>query len=95
MEGEERNVTGAFDLQGQSPLMLGADAGLATRTNFAFLGDEAAKDVNLLVVNRQMFIGTELADFGTRVVMAFLSLFYVSFVDLFHRILSPQQKNDT
>jgi len=51
-KGQQRHVTGAFDCDGQLPLMLGAYACLATRADLATVADKAAQEVGVFVVNR-------------------------------------------
>jgi len=60
--GEKGNVAGAFNGAGQLTLVPGTGAGLTPRPDFSFVGDKPAQNVNELVINVHIFIGTELAD---------------------------------
>lgn len=73
-------MAGAFDGMGQDALVFCAGTGLAPRADFAFLGGEAAQDIDLFVIDRQVFICTELADLGARIVAAFPTLFAIAVV---------------
>jgi len=63
---QQRHVPSALDGYRQSPLMLGAHTGLATRPNFTTLIDKTTQAVAILVVNIVHFIQTILAHSAPR-----------------------------
>lgn len=65
--GQQGDVAGAFDFGGNGALMSRTGAGLATGANFAFVGNIAAQQVCVFVIDLDVFVGAELADFGARV----------------------------
>jgi hypothetical protein len=59
---QQSQVTGALDRPCQLALVSGTRTGLAPGTDLPFLGDEPAQHFMLLVIDLQVFVGTELAD---------------------------------
>jgi len=55
-------MSGAFDGFGHHPLVLGAGARLAARSDLAALGDVTAQQVGLFVVYGVNLLGAELTD---------------------------------
>lgn len=55
-------------------LVFGAGAGLAARAQAAFFGHILAEKVNFLVIDRQGFVGAELAELGFRKEFAIAAL---------------------
>ncbi len=60
--GQERQVAGALDSVGKRALVLGAGAGTAARLDSGTIGDEAAKERDVLVVHVPDVIGAHDAD---------------------------------
>jgi len=60
--GKQGHVPRALDGFGDHALMFGASAGLAARADLAPLGDVAAEQIGLLVVERPNLLGAKLAD---------------------------------
>ena len=52
-------MASAFDGARQLALVFGADTGLATRTDLAFISDETTKNFDLLVINPGILVGAE------------------------------------
>jgi hypothetical protein len=73
-------MTGALDGVGKSSLMFCACASLAAWADLAFFGCETAQDIDLFIIDCQVFIGAELANLGTRKVTAFSALFAIAVV---------------
>ena len=55
-------MAGALDSTCHFSLVAGASASLAAGANFPLFRNETAQHINLLVINFQIFIRTELAD---------------------------------
>jgi hypothetical protein len=62
---QEGQVTSAFNRDSQRALVPGAGASLAAGSDFALFGDETAEHIYLLVVDGDILVHTELADFGS------------------------------
>lgn len=58
-------MASALDGYRQLALVSGAGTGLAPWTDFAIFGDEAAKHIDLFVIDADILVCAELADFGT------------------------------
>jgi hypothetical protein len=87
-------VAGAFDGSSDFTLMLGASSRLAARTNFSVLYDKAPQHIGVFVINDNVFIGAELADFGPRKKAAFsttLPRFVIAKIT--HGRLTPVSEN--
>jgi len=61
-ERQERHVSGLLDGCRHGALVLCAGTGLAARANAAFLCDVFSQKIDLFIVNRQGFVGAELAE---------------------------------
>src|SRR6186997_863600 len=62
---QQRQLPGAHDGHAQAALMLRARAGNPPRQHLAALGDEAAQQLDVLVVDVVDLVRAELADFTT------------------------------
>jgi len=62
-ERQQSNVAGALNGDAEPPLVTCANAGHATRKNFAALLHKLGKNVGTLVVDQVHFLDAELADF--------------------------------
>jgi hypothetical protein len=60
---EESDVAGTFDGSGQFTLMLGACACLTARADFSFFRNEPTQYISEFIIDVQILVGTELADF--------------------------------
>jgi hypothetical protein len=64
--GQQSQMAGALNFLGQNTLMAGTRASLAPWPDFAVFCYISAQKIDLLVINGNTFIGTELADFRAR-----------------------------
>jgi hypothetical protein len=76
-------MTGSFNGSSQDALMLSTGSGLSTGADLSLFSDQAAQNIRLFVVNGQMLISTELADFWAGIVPAFSALIHVIFISRF------------
>ena len=63
-KGQQGDLTCLLDRGSHDALVARTSASLAARADLAILGDIAAEQVRLFVVNCQCFVCTELAGFG-------------------------------
>jgi hypothetical protein len=64
--GQQSQVASTLDFMGQLTLVTGAGAGLAAGANLALFRHETAQHIDLFVIDLNIFINTELAEFGAR-----------------------------
>jgi hypothetical protein len=77
---KQTDMAGAFNCTGQGALVFGASTGLAAWADLPFFRYETAQNVRLFIINRQVFIGTELADLWAGIITAFAALFHIIIV---------------
>jgi hypothetical protein len=66
-EGQQGDVTGAFDGGSHLTLVLCTIASLAARTNFSIVRDKALEKVCFFIIDGLLFIRAELAELWARV----------------------------
>jgi hypothetical protein len=82
-EWKQADVTGAFDSSRKYTLVFCACTGLAARANLAFFGYQAAQYIRLFVIDRQVLVSTELADFGAGIITALTALVHIIIISRF------------
>jgi hypothetical protein len=89
-KGKQSDVAGAFDSASDRALVAGAGACLPTGANFACVGDKAGQQVHVFVINFDVFISAELANFGAGDITSPTLRCAVEFL-IFHFIYSKTQ----
>jgi len=74
-ERKQGDLACLLDCSGHYTLVTGTGTGLAARADLSILGDVAAQQVGLFIVNCQGFVCTKLTGFGLRKEAAFSTAF--------------------
>jgi hypothetical protein len=91
-KGQECNLPGALDGRRDFTLVFGAISGLAARADFAILDNEAPQHIGVFIVNYNILVGAELADFRPRKIAAFSTLAGFVVTHVIHGRLTPCPK---
>jgi hypothetical protein len=84
-------VAGTLDGAGELALVASASASLAAWADFAFFGYKTAKNIDLFVIDRDIFICAELANLGARnVASPARLLFHIHIHFIGHNLLLPK-----
>jgi hypothetical protein len=88
-------VAGALNGVGQLALVTGASPGLATRANLALFGYIAAQQISRFVIDFNIFIGAELANFRSSYIPAANRRLRIHIHIIGHTFFSDQKGNSS